>query len=220
MKVATAYQELGGYERSYLVFRATIESAFERDNQIAGFLSGQNEFIRSVEVVERLLHEYPAESYIAIATFALAGELYSKAAEVKDDAKLKDAGITGIDPITSSIRMHDHLLSTWPTDPASDRVSFSLASAMLDLQQFEQVIKRCESFAKRCPKSELLDSFWYLIGYRSSLKVSTKRALAMCRKVSETKRKDKRTGAEIEATNKWQTIYIMGQIYHSQGKPS
>ena len=220
MKVATAYQELGEYERSYLVFRATIESAFERENQIAGFLTGQNEFVRSVEVVERLLHEYPAESYIAIATFALAGEVYSKAAEVKDDQKLKDAGITSVDLIASSIRMHDHLLSTWPTDPASDRVSFSLASAVLDLEQYEQVIKRCEDFAKRYPKSDLLDSFWYLIGYSQFAQGEHEAALAMCRKVSETKRKDKRTGAEIEAMNKWQAIYIMGQIYHSLGKPS
>lgn len=220
MKVATAYQELGEYERSYLVFRATIESAFERENQIAGFLSGQKEFIRSVEVVERLLHEYPAESYIAIATFALAGEVYSKAAEVKDDEKLKDAGITSVDLIASSIRMHDHLLSTWPTDPASDRVSFSLASAVLDLEQYERVISRCEAFAKRYPKSDLLDSFWYLIGYSQFAQGEHEAALAMCRKVSETKRKDKRTGAEIEAANKWQAIYIMGQIYHSLGKPS
>lgn len=220
MKVATAYQELGEYERSYLVFRATIESAFERENQIAGFLSGQKEFIRSVEVVERLLHEYPAESYIAIATFALAGEVYSKAAEVKDDTMLKDSGITSVDLIASSIRMHDHLLSTWPTDPASDRVGFSLASAVLDLEQYEQVIKRCEDFAKRYPESDLLDSFWYLIGYSQFAQGEHEAALAMCRKVSETKRKDKRTGAEIEATNKWQAIYIMGQIYHSLGKPS
>lgn len=220
MKVATAYQELGEYERSYLVFRATIESAFERENQIAGFLTGQNEFVRSVEVVERLLHEFPAESYIAVATFALAGEVYSKAAEVAADVKLKEAGITGVDLIATSIRIHDHLLSTWPTDPASDRVSFSLASAVLDLKQHDQVIKRCGDFAKRYPESDLLDSFWYLIGYSQFALGEHEAALTMCRKVSETKRKDKRTGTEIEAANKWQAIYIMGQIYHSLGKPS
>jgi uncharacterized protein YfaS (alpha-2-macroglobulin family)/tetratricopeptide (TPR) repeat protein len=220
MKVATAYQELGEYERSYLVFRATIESAFERENQIAGFLAGQNEFVRSVEVVERLLHEYPAESYIAVATFALAGEVYSKASEVAEDAKLKEAGITGADLIASSIQMHDHLLSAWPTDPASDRVSFSLASAVLDLKQHDQVIKRCRDFAERYPESDLLDSFWYLIGYSQFALGNHEAALEMCRKVSETKRKDKQSGVEIAAANKWQAIYIMGQIYHSLGKPT
>lgn len=131
MKVATAYQELGEYERSYLVFRATIENSFERKNQIAAFLTGQNEFVRSVEVVER-----------------------------------------------------------------------------------------CGDFAKRYPESDLLDSFWYLIGYSQFALGEHEAALTMCRKVSETKRKDKRTGTEIEAANKWQAIYIMGQIYHSLGKPS
>ncbi|MDA1163737.1 MAG: tetratricopeptide repeat protein [Planctomycetota bacterium] len=220
MKVATAYQELGEYERSYLVFRATIESAFERESQIAGFLTGQNEFVRSVEVVERLLHEYPSESYVAVATFALAGEVYSKAATVADDAKLKDAGITRVDLIDSSIRMHDHLLSTWPNDPASDRVSFSLASAVLDLEQHDQVIRRCRDFSERFPESEFLDSFWYVIGYSQFALGNHEAALEMCRKVSDAKRKDKGTGIEVAAANKWQAIYIMGQIYHSLGKPS
>ena len=35
-KVGRAYRELGEYERSYLVFRATLEAAFQREGRIAG----------------------------------------------------------------------------------------------------------------------------------------------------------------------------------------
>jgi tetratricopeptide (TPR) repeat protein len=220
MKVATAYQELGEYERSYLVFRATIESAFERESQIAGFLDDRGEFVRSVEVMERLLGEYPAESYIAIATFALAGEVYTKAPECAGNKKLTDAGLTDVDLISSSIHIHDHILSTWPSDPAADRVSFSMANAVLDLKDYGQAIKLCDAFATRYPKSTLLDSFWYVIGYSQFALGEHEAALAMCKKVAETKRKDARTGAEIDAVNKWQAIYIMGQIYHSLGQPA
>lgn len=220
MKVATAYQELGEYERSYLVFRATIESAFERESQIAGFLNGRDEFVRSVQVMERLLGEYPAESYIAISTFALAGEVYTKAPQAAANKKLTDTGITDVDLISSSIHIHDHILSTWPNDPAADRVSFSMASAVLDLEDFKRAVKLCEAFATRYPKSELLDSFWYVIGYSQFALGEHETALAMCKKVAEAKRTDDRTGVEVEAANKWQAIYIMGQIYHSLGQPA
>lgn len=220
MKVATAYQELGEYERSYLVFRATIEAAFERESQIAGFLDDRSEFVRSVEVMERLQREYPAESYIAIAAFALAGEVYGKAAKAGDDPKLREAGITRVDLINASIQMHEQLLSTWPSDPAADRVSFSLANAVLDLEQYEKAVARCEEYARRYPDSKLLDSFWYVIGYSQFALGNHDEALAMCRKVSEATRKDDRTGAEVGALNKWQAVYIMGQIHHSLGQPS
>ncbi|MGE5195450.1 MAG: alpha-2-macroglobulin family protein, partial [Deltaproteobacteria bacterium] len=68
LKVAQAYVELGEYERGYLVYRATAEGNFMRESQIAGFLDERGEFLRSVQVMERLLREYPAESYIATAT--------------------------------------------------------------------------------------------------------------------------------------------------------
>ncbi len=40
----------------------------------------------------------------------------------------------------------------------------------------------------------------------------------MCRKVAEMKRSERQTGREIESRNKWQAIYILGQVYHSLGK--
>ena len=52
LKVAFAYRELGEYERSYLVYRATIEGSFQRESQIAGFLTARGEFLRSVQVLE------------------------------------------------------------------------------------------------------------------------------------------------------------------------
>ena len=220
LKVADAYRELGEYERGYLVFRATIEAAFQRESQIAGFLTKRGEFLRSVGVMERLLAEYPAESYIATATFALAGEVYGKGNEAAADKKLRDAGIGRVDLIANSIRMHDHLLSTWPLDPAADQASFSLASALLDLEQYEAVITRCEKFGDRFPNSKLLDSFWYVIGYSQFALGKHEEALAMCRQVAEAIRKDPNSGIETEAVNKWQAVYIMGQIHHSLSHPA
>ena len=220
LRVSAAYRELGEYERSYLVYRATVEGSFQRESQIAGFLDARGEFVRAVQVLENVLRQYPAESYIATATYSLAGEVYGKAAEAAANTKLRDAKITRVDLIAASIEMFDHFLSTWPTDPAADQVSFSMASAYLDLERYETTIARCEDFAKRYPDSKLLDSFWYVIGYSQFALSHHDEALKMCRKVAEWKRKDRQAGVDTAALNKWQAIYIMGQVYHSLGKPA
>ena len=49
VKVGAAYHEMGEYERSYLVFRATVESSFSGESGVAGFLQAQGEFPRSVD---------------------------------------------------------------------------------------------------------------------------------------------------------------------------
>ena len=220
LKVAMAYIELGEYERGYLVYRATAEGSFMRESQIAGFLDERGEFLRSVQVMERLLREYPAESYIATATYALAQEVYGKAPEAAGNPKLREANITRVDLISSAIHMFDHFLSTWPTDPAADQASFALANSLLDLEQYQAAIQRCGTFAERYPDSKLLDSFWYVIGYSQFAIGKHDAALEMCRKVADFKRKDPGTGVEIAAANQWQAIYIMGQVFHSLGKPA
>ncbi len=220
LKVAQAYIELGEYERGYLVYRATAEGNFLRESQIAGFLDERGEFLRSVQVMERLLREYPAESYIATATYALAQEVYGKAPEAAGNPKLREANITRVDLISSAIHMFDHFLSTWSTDPADDQVSFALANALLDLEKYQAAIERCGAFAERYPDSKLLDSFWYVIGYSQFAIGKHDAALEMCRRVADYKRRDPSTGVELAAANEWQAIYIMGQVFHSLGKPA
>ena len=218
LKVAEAYRELGEYERSYLVYRATLEAGFQRESQIAGFLDERGEFLRSVQVMEQLLRAYPAEPYIATATYSLAQEVYGKAPEAAQHARLREVGITRVDLIATSVHMLDHFIVTWATDPAADQASFSLANALLDLEKYPEVIARCEQFAKRYPDSKLLDSYWYVIGYSQFAQGKHAAALEMCRKVADWKKIDPQTKAETMAVNHWQSIYIMGQVYHSLGK--
>lgn len=218
LKVAASYAELGEYERSYLVYRATLEASFQRESQVAGFLEDRGEILRSVQVVERLLHDYPAESYIATATYALAQELYRKAPMAKDNEQLKTAGITRVQMIAAAIHMLDHFVSTWPKDPAADQASFALANGLLDIDQFEAAIRRAERYSERYPDSRLLDSYWYIIGLSHFELGRPQQALDMCRKVAEAKFKDPKTGEERDAQNKWEALYIMGQVYHSLGR--
>ncbi len=216
LQVAAAYLDLGEYERSYLVYRATIEGSFERENQVAGFLAERGELLRSIQVVEGILRDYPAEGYVASATYALAQEVYRKAPGAAQDAKLVQAHITRVDLIASAVRLLDHFLTVWPKDPAADQASFALANALLDLEEYEAAIARCERYGELFPNSLLLDSFWYIIGYSQFQLGNNEEALEICRKVAETKFGE--GAAQRDAANKWEAVYIMGQIYHSIGE--
>ena len=218
LKVAAAYHELGEYERSYLVFRATVESSFRRESRVAGFLEGQGEFLRSVEVMGRLLREYPPEGYLAEATYALAQRVYAKAPEAADDPKLRELKVNRVDLVKRAWRMLEGFLTAYPEDPAADQAAFATANALLELETYDRAAAACDQYAKRYPESKLLDSFWYIIGYCRFATGQHQAAMAMCRKVAEARRTDPQTGREEESPNKNRAIYILGQIHHSLGR--
>ena len=216
LKIGDAYHAIGEYERSYLVFRAAVEAGFLRESQVAGFLQSQGEFARSVDVMTALLREYPPESYVASATYALAQRVYAKAPEAADDARLREKKITRVDLMRQAIGMLDSFLTAHPEDPAADEASFSLASALLELDAFDEAVDACARYERRYPKSEYLDSYWYITGYCHYARGEHADALGLCRKVAESTRLDPATGRQVESGNKWRAIYISGQIHHSR----
>jgi hypothetical protein len=166
----------------------------------------------------RLLSEYPPEPYVAAAEYALAQRVYAYAPHAAGDQKLREKKITRVDLVQQALAMLDQFLTSYPEDPAADQASFSLANALLELKAYREAIAECERYAQRYPKSDYLDSYWYVVGYSHFALGEHEAALEMCRKVAETKRTEAQTGREIESQNKWQAIYILGQVYHSLGK--
>ncbi|MDX1962876.1 MAG: MG2 domain-containing protein [Pirellulales bacterium] len=218
LQVAAAYEKLGEYERCFMLYRATVEASFMRENGVAGFLENQGEFLRSVEVMQRLLAEYPPEPYVAATQYALAQRVYSYAPRAADDPKLREKKINRVTLIQQALGMLDNFLTMHPNDPAADQAAFSLSNALLELQAYSELITRATQYAGRYPQSDFLDSFWYLVAYGHFAKHEHQAAIKMAKKVAETKRIDKATGKEIESPNKWQAIYILGQVYHSLGQ--
>jgi tetratricopeptide (TPR) repeat protein len=218
MKVAAAYHDIGEYERSYLVYRATVESSFINENGVAGFLESQGEFLRSVDVMNRLLAEYPPEPYVAATMYALAQRVYAKAPQAAADPKLREKKVNRVVLIQQALAMLDHFLTLYPEDPAADQAAFSLANALLELKVHKEVVERASRYAERYKTSEFLDSFWYIQAYGHFALGEHEKALEMAKKVAEHKRTERQTGREIESPNKWQAIYIMGQVFHSLGK--
>lgn len=246
VKVGAAYHEMGEYERSYLVFRAAVEGNFQRESAVAGFIESQGQFVRSVDVLSRLLREYPPEGYVAEAAYALAQHVCAKASEAATAAPQPPAtaapedpcappspqapgGMFNIDPskpeklnrvelLLRAWAMFESFLTAHPDDPAADQAALADAGVLLDLKKYKDAATACDQYAKRYPKSELLDAYWYVIGYCHFAAGENEAAIEMCRKVADTKRVDPDTGREEDCRNKWQAVYILGQVYHSLGK--
>ncbi|MEK6235302.1 MAG: hypothetical protein N2C14_11395, partial [Planctomycetales bacterium] len=153
LQIGAAYRDLNEYERAYLVFRATAEASFMTESQSAGFLNEQGEFLKSVDLMDRITREYPAEPYIAAATYTIIQGLAAKT----PDAELSQGGLTRAGLIRESIRRLDSFLTVWPDDPNADEASFSLASFLVELELWAPALARCERFAARYPDSEFLD---------------------------------------------------------------
>jgi hypothetical protein len=218
VKVGAAYHELGEFERSYYVFRATVEGSFTRESGVAGFLENQGEFLRSVDLMERLLSEYPPEGYLAEAEYALAQQVALKAPEAAKDLKLRKQKVNRVDLVKRSQAMLESFLTAHPDDPAADQAAFSAANELVDLKDYRAAVAACDRYAARYPQSDLLDSFWFLGGYCRFAAGQPQEALEICHKVAQTQRLDKRTGRMVDSANKWRAIYILGQIHHSLGQ--
>ncbi len=218
VRVAQAYEEVGEYERAYLVYRATVEGSFARESRVAGFLEAQDEFVRSVKVMDRLLMEYPPEPYVAAANYYLSQRIYAKAESAEVDAELREQNILGVDLVRDALTRLESFLTYYPNDPAAAQAAFSAANALLELEAFRPAIAACQKYADRYAESEYLDSFWYVIGYCHFSLGEHQEALEMCEKVAEATMKDANSGRDIESPNKWQAVYIMGQVYHSLGE--
>jgi len=218
VQIGAAYHEMGEYERSYLTFRATVEDTFMRESGVAGVLAHQGELLRSIDVMQQLLGEYPPEPYVAAAHYSLAQQVYAKAADAADDAKLREAEINRVDLIAAAWRMLEDFLTEYPLDPAADQSSFSAASALLELENYVEAAAACERYAERYAGSDLLDDFWFMIGYSRFAVGQHDDAGKVLRKVVASKSIDKTTGQPTESDNKWPAVYILGQIHHSLGQ--
>ncbi|WDI39828.1 DUF6340 family protein [Bremerella sp. P1] len=215
LKVGDAYNELGEYERSYLVFRATVEANFMVESQVAGFLVDQGEVIRSIKVMEDLLKNSPQESYTAIAEYALATDVYGNAAQAAASREGKNLKLTKVHFLKKSLQMLEQFLTTHPEDPSADEAAFALASGMTELEQYDQTIKLCDKYTERYPKSDHLSSYWYLTAFCHFALSEPKQALEMSDKVAQSVPASQRNSNSVAAQNRWRAIYIMGQIHHS-----
>jgi uncharacterized protein YfaS (alpha-2-macroglobulin family)/TolA-binding protein len=222
--VGRAYRDIGEFERAYLVYKATIDASFVNDSNVSAVLQDEGQFLSSIDFQKNLWLQYPDTPQVTSAYFALSQALYSKAPEAEQLSKAlltqhatrntqyaSDTSrqqITKLDILKETVAMLSQFLTLYPEDTLADDATFSMANAFLDLQDFPTTVRLCQAGIKRYPESDYLSSFQYVeaLGLFSQRKYDE--AVEAAKPVSDGKSKDRDL-----------TRYIIGQIYHAQGKP-
>ncbi len=224
--VGQAYRDIEEFERAVQVFKAIARASFLKDVQVSGTLEAQGEFLPSVEYTMDLLMRYPDIPTTETSFYALAQLLYTEAArsEGRSETESRASGTPRRSELdykqllNRTIAMLHQFLTLYPENPIVDEVSFSLANAFLDLEDFESAITQAQAFQRRYPKSPFLSGYQYIEGYSHFELERYDEALKICQTVATEKYPDKQ-GRLVDSDHKDLAIYIMGQIYHSMGQP-
>ena len=209
LKVGTAYYDIGEFERSYLAYRATMESCLTRESGVAGFLESRGEFLRSVDVMGACCGTIRPSPCGRGRTGPRAADLcpcYRHAANGAR-AQSRKSQPRGSDPP----RLADAggLLRPDADDEAADQAGFAAVSALLELQDYRAAAAAATpdlaALSAQRPAGYLL----VIVAYCEYATGQHEAALEMSRRVADAHKIDKETGREVESTNKWRAIYIL-----------
>ena len=222
--VGRAYRDIGEFERAYLVFRATIDASFISDSNVSAVLEDAGQFLGSIDYQEDLWREYPDTAEVTSAFFAISQALYQKAPKAHPMAKqARQLAIArGEDPnkpkrtpnkvemLKETIRLLSEFLTLYPTNPSADDAAFSMANAFLDLKQYGAVVKLCDGYRRHFKDSkDFASGFQYMIALGHFWQRHHEDALTAAKVVADGRSKDRDFAR-----------YIVGQIYHAEGKPA
>ena len=101
----------------------------------------------------------------------------------------------------------------------ADEASLALVGEFIELEDFKSVVRLAARFAKVYPKSTYLDSFQYSEALADFHLGQYDRAVEVAGNIAKATYKDA-AGAEQPSPNKWQALYILGQIYDARRQPA
>jgi tetratricopeptide (TPR) repeat protein len=221
--VGRAYRDIGEFERAYLVFRAIVEASYLEDAQVGETLRQRGRTLEATAYLIDLWRESPNTASIESDFFGLSQILAGAASRSISDPSLRrelaEAGVTRSQLLLQSIRMIQVVLAQSPKNPWVDEASLALLGAYLELEDFESVIKLAPRFAQLYPKSTFLDSFQYSEALGQFSLGHYDRAIEVAEAIAKATYKDA-NGLDQPSPNKWQALYILGQIHDARKQPA
>ena len=103
--------------------------------------------------------------------------------------------------------------------PNADEASLGLVGSFLELEDYQAVVKLSRRFAAVYPKSTFLDSFQYSEALGRFHLGEYDRAIAVAEAIAAATYKDA-NGVVQPSPNRWQALYILGQIYDARRRPA
>lgn len=221
--VGRAYRDINEHERAYLVWKAIIEASYLEDARVGELLRQRGRTLEGLANLIDLWRAYPDTASIESDFFGLSQVLATQAGRAIDDPALRkeltEAGLGRADLLLQSIRIIQTFLALSPKNPLADEASLALVGAYLDLEDFESVVRLAERFARLYPKSTFLDGFQFSEALGRFQLGQYDRAIATAETIAAATYKDA-NGVEQPSPNKWQAIYILGQIHDARRQPA
>ena len=209
LRVAAAYRQIGEFERSWFVDRATIESSFVRDARVSAALRDQGDFIGGADHLLSLWADYPDVHDVLLAYFSLAQDFQEKAPEAATiTTRTGTAKPTKVQLLGRSRDLLRRYLTLHADDTDADGAAFNLSNVYFDLKDYAKVAAQAEVAATAYPKSSFLPSFQYMAALGHFWQYEFPKALAAAAPVA--------AGNSKDAGN---ARYITGQIHQAQGHP-
>ena len=209
LKVGNAYRDLKEFERGVDVFLATLEAGFATESFVGAALEDQGRFLDALDYQAELWMDFPDYGEIANSFFALAQQVYAKAADTKAIAPRKGdkKAPESRDLYLKSVKMLEQFRVTHPSHPLSDDGAFTIANALFTLKSYEQMVLHAKASQKAYPKSDFAEAFQYLEALGNFWLRNYDAAFASAKVVADGSGKDRNLAA-----------YICAQILHAQGK--
>jgi hypothetical protein len=221
--VGRAYRDINEYERAMIVWKGLIEASYVEDARVGELLRQRGKSLEGLAYLIDLWRSYPNTASIESDFFGLSQVLAQAASRAFTDPGLRRelaaAGVTRSELLLQTIRMIVVFLSQAPSSPMADEASLALVGAFLELEDYKEVVKLAGRFAKLYPKSSFLDSFQYSEALANFHLGQYDRAVDVAEAIAKATYKDA-AGADQPSPNKWQALYILGQIFDARGVPS
>ncbi len=221
--VGRAYRDINEPERAYLIFRAVAEASYLEDAQVGEVLRQNGKTLGALAYLIDLWRESPGSASIQGDFFGLAQSLSAAAGRALDDPALRlelaEAGITRSELRLQAIRIIQVLLTESPRNPLAEEASLALVTNFLELDDFDSAVKLAPRFAQLYPRSKFLDSFQYADALGRFELGQYDRAIEVARAIAGATYKDA-DGIDQPSANKWQALYILGQIHDARRQPA
>ncbi|MGA1607584.1 MAG: alpha-2-macroglobulin family protein [Planctomycetota bacterium] len=214
--VGSAYSQLGEHELSVLVYRATAESSFLKEAQVARTLQELGEVQSSVRFLRRLLSTYPDLNSVRQSLYGIGQRLALLAAAQNPGARVDPRVGDRLELRRAAVETFREFLIQYPEDPLAEEVSFAWATTLIEGGQLDRALAVAEGALARYPDSPLEDEFLYTVGYARFVGGRAQEALDVVRRVA-TEEFVGVGGQKAPSQNRPHAIYLEGQILHAEG---
>jgi prepilin-type processing-associated H-X9-DG protein len=223
LAIGKAYREINEYERAAIVWRGLIEASYVEDARVGELLRQRGKTLEAIAYLIELWRSYPNTASIESDFFGLSQVVAQTAAGAFANPALRRelavAGITRSQLLLQTIRMIQVFIAGSPKNPLADEASLALVAAFTELEDFKAVDRLAARFAKLYPRSTYFDSFQYSEALANFHLSRYDRAIEVAKAIAAATYKDA-AGAEVPSPNKWQAIYILGQIHDAHRQPA